>query len=313
MSKLADILTEKELLKLEGKIGREYKAAWKEVKKKASDYMKSFEAKDLAQRALVESGQITEEQYKLWRIQALGQGQRWEQLRDNLAIRMTNANQVAMSYVNDTTPSIFSLNHNAEAYVIESYAKDISFTLYDENTVKRLIMENRQLLPHPRVDIPKDLKWNQKKIQSALTSGIIQGKKVQDIARSFQTVATMDWNQAIRSARTAVTGAQNAGRQECYEKAVDMGIQLEKEWIATVDNRTRDSHAELDGVRVPYDEEFPNGLMYPADPSGEPEEVYNCRCTMRAILPEINDEDRTGNDVEHYEKWLQYKETFKEV
>ena len=56
-----------------------------------------------------------------------------------------------------------------------------------------------------------------------------------------------------------------------------------KVWVATtgeIPNRTRESHLELDGEEVLVDEPFSNGLMCPADPTGEPEEVYNCRCTM---------------------------------
>ena len=75
-------------------------------------------------------------------------------------------------------------------------------------------------------------------------------------------------------------------RQACIN-----GLQMQKEWMATLDGRTRDSHRDLDGERVPYDEPFSNGLMFPADPQGAGREVWNCRCTMRAIFPE-NSEPR---------------------
>ena len=37
---------------------------------------------------------------------------------------------------------------------------------------------------------------------------------------------------------------------------------------------------EQNGVTVPIDQPFPNGLMYPGDPSGSPGEIINCRCDM---------------------------------
>ena len=59
-----------------------------------------------------------------------------------------------------------------------------------------------------------------------------------------------------------------------------MGIELLKVWLATPDSRVRDSHARLDGEERKTDDEFSNGCRYPGDPNGEPEEVWNCRCTL---------------------------------
>ena len=69
---------------------------------------------------------------------------------------------------------------------------------------------------------------------------------------------------------------------DSYEAAAKMGIEMQKEWMATLDSRTRHSHRRLDGETVEYDSEFSNGCRYPGDPKGKPAEVYNCRCTMVA-------------------------------
>lgn len=119
---------------------------------------------------------------------------------------------------------------------------------------------------------------------------------------------------ARRNARTAVTGAQNGGRQGTFDRAVNMGIDLQKEWVSTHDGKVRDSHAELDGVRVGNDRPFPNGCMFPGDPAGHPREVYNCRCAMRAILPKYNGNKRMtalnggANTQASYAKWVIEKE-----
>ena len=59
-------------------------------------------------------------------------------------------------------------------------------------------------------------------------------------------------------------------------------FEMEKQWIAIEDNRTRrsHSHAGVDGERVALDQPYSNGLMFPGDPEGGPEEVCNCRCTQ---------------------------------
>lgn len=63
-----------------------------------------------------------------------------------------------------------------------------------------------------------------------------------------------------------------------------MGIELKKQWLATLDGRTRHSHAKLDGETIDTNKTFSNGCKYPGDPDGVAEEIYNCRCTLIAVL-----------------------------
>ena len=99
---------------------------------------------------------------------------------------------------------------------------------------------------------------------------------------------------AIRTARTAITAAQNAGRLDTYRAAQDMGIKLKKQWMATLDNRTRHAHAVLDGQTVDVDKPFKvDGyeIMYPGDSSAPGYLVYNCRCTQ---IAEVDGEDTSS-------------------
>jgi len=59
-------------------------------------------------------------------------------------------------------------------------------------------------------------------------------------------------------------------------------VEMEKQWIAIEDSRTRKSHshAGVDGQRVDIDQPFSNGLMFPGDPNGPISQTANCRCTM---------------------------------
>jgi uncharacterized protein with gpF-like domain len=80
----------------------------------------------------------------------------------------------------------------------------------------------------------------------------------------------------------------NEARQEATDQVVEeTGIEpsrVTRTWVATLDDRTRDTHAEMDGQVVGMDEPFvsPSGaeLMYPGDPNAPPEEVINCRCVV---------------------------------
>lgn len=279
--------TERILAELERKIKALYANASRDMKKKAEVYFARLVERDKKQKEALDAGRITEEQYLQWRLAQIGRGERMEKLRDELAERMTKANEVAAAYINDETPGIYSLNHNYEAYTIEKVAGNVGFTIYDEQTVKRLIEEEPTLLPKRRVNAPKDLKWNRTRFTAEITSGILQGESIGKIANRVQNLSDANRAGAIRNARTAVTGAQNAGRQKANEAAEAMGISLENEWVATLDNRTRHSHRRLDGERVKVGHKFSNGCRFPGDPEGKPNEVWNCRCTMIGVVTEI--------------------------
>lgn len=285
-------LTEKELKALEKRIYDSYKEAYDGLTDIIKEYFAKFADRDASEKARLDAGDITEEQYKQWRLAQIGRGKRFEALRDKVAERMTNANAAAVAYVNDATPGIYSLNRNFAAYTIEQVTGDVGFDLWDEQTVKRLIVEQPELMPYypPKRALKRgiDLAWGKKQITASVTSSILQGKSIKHMADDLQSrIVTMNRDSAIRTARTAVTGAQNAGRMDSYFAAEKMGIKCRKEWMATFDGRTRHSHAMLDGEIVDNDKKFSNGCRFPGDPQGRPEEIYNCRCTLVSVIEGI--------------------------
>lgn len=283
------IETEKVLVALEKRIKKLYGDASKDLKKEADEYFAQFAKRDKEQKKLVDAGKITDEEYKQWRLAQIGRGKRFLALCDKLAERMTDANKVAVSYVNDTTPGIYSLNYNYSAYEIEQVAGMVDFTLLDEQTVRRMMVEDPDLLPKRRVDAPKDLKWNRTKFQAEITSGILMGESIKKIADRVENLSDANRSGAIRNARTAVTGAQNAGRQGSYNRAKEMGLPLRKRWVATKDLRTRHAHAMLDGQTVDLDAPFKvdgHKIMHPGDNTAPGYLVWNCRCTMRTVEKE---------------------------
>lgn len=292
-SDLGHKLTDQELAKLERRIAKLYREAGKELQATIDTYFEQFAKRDEEMKSLIGTVQNgkewTEADYKQWRLNQIGRGERYQVMRDKVAQRVTNANAVAVSYTNDATPGIYSLNRNYAAYTIESVTGDIGFDLWDEQTVKRLIVEQPGLMPYyPKDRALKrgiDLAYGKKQITASVTSSILQGKSIKHMADDLQMrITTMSRDSAIRTARTAVTGAQNAGRMDSYAAAEKMGVKLKKEWLATLDARTRHSHAMLDGEQVAQDKKFSNGCRFPGDPQGPPWEIYNCRCTLIAAV-----------------------------
>lgn len=299
-SDLGHKLTDKELAKLERRIAKLYREAGEEMQATIDAYFEQFKKRDEEMKALIGTVQNgkewTEADYKQWRLNQIGRGERYQAMRDKVAQRATDANAVAVSYTNDAVPGIYSLNRNYAAYTIEQVAGNIGFDLWDEQTVKRLMVEQPDLMPYyPKDRALKrgiDLAYGKKQITASVTSSILQGKSIKHMADDLQKrITTMSRDSAIRTARTAVTGAQNAGRMDSYAAAEKMGIKLKKEWLATLDSRTRHSHAMLDGEQVAQDKKFSNGCRFPGDPQGPPWEIYNCRCTLIAAVDGVDTSD----------------------
>ena len=286
MADKAHRLTDEKLEEMEKRLSAIYSRAEKEIQKTADEYFSKFAKRDEAKRKLLEQGKITEEEYTKWRKGKVMYGKRFTEMKEQCAKQLLNVNQTALAYVNGELPEVYAINYNALASSVDGVG-GYSFTLVDADTVRNLAVTDTSLLPYKKIDPEKDIPWNMKKINAETLQGILQGESMDKIAKRLRNVQEMNRTQAIRSARTIVTGAENKGRQDSYKRAEEDGIVMKREWIATNDSRTRHWHAELDGVEVDIDEPWHNEfgeIMFPGDPSADPANTYNCRCSMRSVI-----------------------------
>lgn len=278
--------TDKILSLGESKIHKEYTQAAREMKKKADDYLAQFLADDERRAKMVAEGKLTAAEWKQWRISHIATGRRWYEMTYVLATDMTNANQIAASIINGFMPDVFAVGYNYSLYQGEiTGGFQTSFTLYDRDTVTRLMSENPELLPvESKINIPVDMRWNVEQLSSAMTQSIMQGEAIEKIAeRMISSVAGMNERTAIRNARTATTSAENGGRYNGYRRLKSAGVDLTVEWQATLDGRTRHTHRLLDGQRRDVDKPFEvdgQKILYAGDPYAPQGLVWNCRCTM---------------------------------
>lgn len=123
-------------------------------------------------------------------------------------------------------------------------------------------------------------------IRAALGQGIEEGEGIDQLAERVASVydAGTSWR-ATMIARTETIAASNLGSRA---GAKATGLPLVKEWVATRDKRTRDSHEHAEeqysANPIPLDDPFTvsnNSLMFPGDSSlgASAGEVVNCRCT----------------------------------
>jgi len=345
----ADRWTDQELEKLENRIAKEYKQAEKELEKKAQDYFREYAERwnreevyhqagmlsedafgawfkknrdpsvsDQELKSIYKShtGKYTDQQFKAWELAQLGRGAHWEDLKDQMSERLAQSALIAQGYINDKLPAVYTKNSNEIAKIAQDSAMEqgvtgIRFDLADEYAVKRLMEGSREVRPYKpiAIDLPKTNRFNYTKLQNCLLQGILQGDSIEHIADRFMKVSDMNLASAIRNARTAVTGAQSAGKQDRYADIASKGGEVFKMWIATNDERTREEHSQAqddygtEETAIPYDEPFEVGgepLMYPADPSGSGWNIYNCRCTTRSKIrfkSILSDEAREGANI----------------
>ena len=274
--------------RLGARLHRIYAQASEELTEKVNSFFAKFEELDDKKKALVAAGKLTEAEYKKWKKNKLLTGEQYMDLRDTIADRMLDANRIAAKYINGELPAVYAHNYNDLVGDVESKLKGFSFDLVDERTIRTLSTADKTLLPYKFVDGHRDIRWNSTRVNSQILQGILQGEDSKQMAARLMNVTKMNEESALRNARTAVTSAQNKGRQDAMTDLVeDGGVIMEKEWIATKDDRTRDAHAELDRACVPYNEPFENEIgqiMYPGDPDADPANTYNCRCTIAEVV-----------------------------
>lgn len=117
-------------------------------------------------------------------------------------------------------------------------------------------------------------------LKTDIFEGIKAGESIAEISTRVKDVYNTTTNRSRVIARTETASLMSGTTNDVYKSE---GV-TKKEWIATVDGETRDSHIQVDGEVRAMGQMFSNGLEYPGDPSGSPEEVINCRCALAPVV-----------------------------
>ncbi|MCK9492683.1 MAG: phage portal protein, partial [Sulfurimonas sp.] len=131
------------------------------------------------------------------------------------------------------------------------------------------------------------------RVRNLAAEAVEKGLALSEVAQRIRDQAEvwtepLERSRAMRIARTEAGAGINHANYAARQQAItEFNWKIDKEWLETPDTRTRDgSTGEADhtssgvgGERVPNDQPYSNGLMYPGDPSGPAEEVIECRCS----------------------------------
>jgi hypothetical protein len=304
---------DKRLEELEEEISAIYTLAAEDATENLDNYLTAFEKAKEKMYARYIEGEISEQEYREWLENMIVRREDYQAMISSITDILTNADIAAMALVEGELPYVIAQSYDFGQFVGSLMADregmdHVSFRIYNADSVQAIIRDNPDLIP--MVDVPVDQAWNRTHLRRELTASIINGDSIPDVARRLMRITSMDQNAAIRNARTAMTAGENLGRNESYNRIRSQGIEMVKEWSATYDSRTRDTHRLLNGTRANEKGLFGEGILdslgeplmeFPGDPKGAASEIYNCRCRLN-IVPSTY--SREAN-AQQYERWLQ--------
>lgn len=125
-----------------------------------------------------------------------------------------------------------------------------------------------------------------KSIRNELSRGVANGSSWNEIAvniaNGMNSPFRRAYNRAIGIARTEGHRVQQASTYDAQKSAKGKGADVLKQWCATLDGVTRETHQKLDGQIREVDEDFEvNGMTAPYPGGfGDPAEDCNCRCCL---------------------------------
>lgn len=311
--------TDKEIERLENALKRHYGKTNKVVTEILTEHLKRYEDRISEYQERLESGDITEQQYEDAVFMLITTGNDWTQTEEKIVNEYVESDSSAMKIIGASMITIYLYNnlYKNGAMIRRSnsffpFDFEMPKVFRDKDNPFAIITDLlngkafRRMLPPPNPDKFKDRLWHRVKLNSIIRQGIRKGKSVNKIAEDIERLTGMDIKAAFRAARTGCTNAENSGKLDAMIAFRDKyGIDVKKMWYATLDSRTRTPHREIHGEVRELEERFSNGLLFPADPNGDPSEVYNCRCTLLEKIEGVDLDIADAPKGKSHEEWLE--------
>ena len=278
-------LTDKKLEEMEKRLSAIYSVSQKKIQVKMLEFAKSIEGRAsellnaIKQAETENEAKKAKNDYIQYFKKEVIKSKDFKDLSKEIAIDLFSTNTEASAFINSKTPEIYALNYN---WINQQLSKDIPDFVAQEITAKEA--DEYGNLTKQTVSKSKDTKWNESNIKKSVIVGatLLLGANA-IMKRSAKLTVEKNRNSASMHNSGMGTDAENKARLDGMYWAEYLGNKMHKAWIATPDNRTRDSHASLDGKEIPLDKIFDNGCSRPRDPNGTPSEICNCRCSLKYV------------------------------
>ena len=149
-------------------------------------------------------------------------------------------------------------------------------------------------------------------INKTIRQGLVQGDSLPVMTKRVKGFLTEDAARAMTIVRTETTRLMAEGQLASFERAEELGVDMQQSWDAALDAVTRPTHGDLDGQTVAVGEMFDSAVGPVSAPGhfGIAEQDINCRCTLTPIVADMSAENRRIRDegvvpYKTYNTWVQ--------
>lgn len=192
---------------------------------------------------------------------------------------MDKMHQKEFKTVNEYLNECYNKAFTGNMYVLHGEGIPLIVPI-DQEKVARAVQINSKISKGLYSRLGEDVDLLKRKITAQISRGVATGMSYSQMAQQLAGYTKTGYNNAVRITRTEGHRIQQESTMDACYAARERGADVVKQWDATMDANTRESHQMVDGEVRALDEKFSNGLMYPGDPSGSAAEVINCRCVL---------------------------------
>lgn len=302
MADRAHIETDEAIERMQRSIDKIYRDAQRTVSAELAKYAAKIRDKSTRLYDAIQNAETDKERkkaenaYRRFYAVEVKRDKAFKEAVASAAETLYTANKLAAAYINTNTPAVYAENYN---YIGDGLEKDL--VDYDLKFVSEDEADKYGRIEQQTVNKKKDTRWNTKNITRAVVAGAALMYGINRIFNgTARTVTERNRDGAHRQASDMATSAENKGRLDSMYRAYDEGFEVKKVWIATLDNRTRETHREYDGYGVQeLDFEYAPGLKMPRDPDcTDMAEVCNCRCRLTYNTGRERSRTRAARDLD---------------
>ena len=274
-------IVQQQFLNNEEAVIKRLKEVYNQSLKDVTEQSRKFQIEIMQLQALIdeEADETTKTTLKSMQQSKIYQKQYQDALKKQINSILDNMQVEEFKTVDEYLKKCYEEGFIGTMYDLQGQGIPLCFPI-DQEALVRAVQTDSKISQGLYSRLGEDVDVLKKKITAQVSRGISTGMSWQQVAQQLSNYSNIGYNNAVRIARTEGHRVQVQSAMDACYKAKDMGADVVKQWDASLDKRTRDSHAKVDGEIRELDKPFSNGLMFPSDPNGDASEVVNCRCAL---------------------------------